>query len=189
MKDIHAQLRYLRMSPRKVRLVIDAIRGLHVDLAEQQLSFSRKAAARPVLKLLRSAIANAQNNFQVQRKELYVKTVFADGGPTLKRFRPRAMGASAPIRKRTSHITIVLVDRTEDTSKNALAAEQPLQASQKEPRSAQPEKTGLPLSAKRGPSHARKDGTGTAEQPSAGRPKAAEKKDSLKNVREDQGKK
>lgn len=108
MKDAHAQLRHLRMSPRKVRLILDVIRGLHVDLAEQQLSFSRKAAARPVLKLLRSAIANAQNNLQLQRKELFVKTVFADGGPTLKRYRPRAMGASAPIRKRTSHITIVL---------------------------------------------------------------------------------
>lgn len=120
MKDVHAHLRFLRMAPRKVRLVVDTIRGLGVTEAEHQLSFNSKHAARPILKLLKSAIANAENNFKLDRKVLFVKTITADGGPTLKRYRPRAMGASAQILKRTSHITITLGSKEpQGAAKNA----------------------------------------------------------------------
>lgn len=98
------------MPPRKVRLVIDAIRGLAVSQAEARLQFIKKDAALPVLKLLRSAVANAVHNAHLAKEQLHVKTITADGGPTLKRFRPRAFGRSASIRKRTTHIEIVLSD-------------------------------------------------------------------------------
>lgn len=103
-----AKLRYLRKSPRKVRLVIDLIRGLGVQEAIKQLQFSGKEAAEPVLKLLKSAMANAVHNEHLKEETLVVKEVFADGGPILHRWMPRAMGRATPIRKRTSHITIVL---------------------------------------------------------------------------------
>ena len=121
--DIHASLRSLRMSPRKVRLVIDAIRGLSVTEADTRLAFIKKAAALPVQKLLRSAIANAEHNFHVNREDLIVKTITADGGQTIKRFRPRAFGRGAPIRKRTTHINIVLVDRQGSTKNVAASSE------------------------------------------------------------------
>lgn len=103
-----ARLRYARMSPRKARLLIDVIRGLQVDAALTQLAFSGKVAARPVTKLLQSSIANAIHNHQMKPETLVVAKAFVDGGPILYRATPRAMGRSAPIRKRTSHITIVL---------------------------------------------------------------------------------
>lgn len=106
--DIHASLRYLRMAPRKVRLVIDAVRGLPVMAADTRLTFMKQAAVEPVQKLLRSAIANAEHNFHLKKEDLLIKTITADGGPTLKRSRPRARGSAAPIRKRTTHIMIVL---------------------------------------------------------------------------------
>lgn len=96
------------MAPRKVRLVVDAIRRLPVDEAERRLSFLKRDATRPVLKLLQSAIANAEHNFKLDRSSLFVKTITVDGGPTLKRSTPRAMGRATPIRKRTSHINLVL---------------------------------------------------------------------------------
>ena len=121
--DIHASLRSLRMSPRKVRLVIDAIRGLSATEADTRLAFIKKAAALPVQNLLRSSIANAEHNFHVNREDLIVKTITADGGQTIKRFRPRAFGRGAPIRKRTTHINIVLVDRQGATKTVAASAE------------------------------------------------------------------
>ena len=108
--DVHASLQHLRMAPRKVRLVVDLVRGLPVADADTRLMFVCKAAARPVLKLLRSAIANAEHNFTLDRSTLWVKTIAADSGVTLKRSRPRARGSAAPIRKRTTHVTIVLSD-------------------------------------------------------------------------------
>ena len=118
--DVHARLRHLRMSPRKVRLVIDLIRGKAVGPAITQLEFLRKDAALPVLKLLKSAMANAEHNFKLDAGTLRVKTVTADGGPTLKRFRPRAHGSAAPIRKRTTHITLTLSDDPAVPSKREL---------------------------------------------------------------------
>jgi large subunit ribosomal protein L22 len=106
--DVHASLRHLRQSPRKVRLVVNTVRGLSVSAAETRLTFLPKQAAKPVLKLLRSAIANAEHNFKLDKKDLYVSRITADGGPTLSRWRPRAFGRAAPIRKRTTHIMLVL---------------------------------------------------------------------------------
>lgn len=105
---ITAKLRHLRISPRKVRLVADLIRGLKVSEAEKQLKFLPKRAAEPVLKLLNSAVANAINNFKALKENLFVAKITVDSGSTLKRWMPRAMGRATPIKKRTSHLTIVL---------------------------------------------------------------------------------
>lgn len=120
--DIHASLRHLHQSPRKVRLVVDMIRGRSVVDAATRLAFLKKGAAEPVLKLLNSAIANAAHNFHLAKETLFVKTITADAGVTTKRFRPRAFGRAAPIRKRTTHIMIVLSDepkRNVSSKKNA----------------------------------------------------------------------
>lgn len=100
------------MAPRKVRLVIDLIRGLKVDKALAQLRHLQKEAKRPVLKLLQSAIANAANNFKIDKDTLRIKSVWVDGGPILYRSMPRAMGRATPIRKRTTHLTLVLEGET-----------------------------------------------------------------------------
>ena len=109
--EVSAKARYIRMSPRKVRLVVDVVRGMDLAEAQSQLSFMNKAAALPVLKLINSAAANAEHNFKLKPADLFVKTIKADGGPTLKRFKPRARGRAAPIRKRTTHITVVLDEK------------------------------------------------------------------------------
>ena len=103
-----AKLRFLRMSPRKVRLVCDFIRGMDAEEAQSQLHFLKKKAAIPVLKLLNSAVANAENNFKLKKENLFIKKITVDEGPMLKRWRPRAFGRAGMIRKRSSHITIVL---------------------------------------------------------------------------------
>lgn len=109
------------MAPRKVRLVIDAVRGKSVAQARVQLQFMNKAAAEPVLKLINSAVANATNNFGLSEEGLRVKSVVADGGPILYRYRPAAMGRATPIRKRTTHITLVLEGSKETAEKKAPA--------------------------------------------------------------------
>lgn len=111
--DVHASLRHLHMAPRKVRLIVDAVRGLSATLADTRLSFMPRAAALPVQKLLRSAMANAEHNFHLKKEDLFVKTITADGGPTVRRTRCRARGSAAPIRKRTTHINIVLALKAE----------------------------------------------------------------------------
>ena len=111
------------MSPRKVRLVIDSIRGLKALKAETQLTFMNKGAALPVLKLLRSAMANAEHNFHLRKEDLVVKTITADGGPILKRSRPRAFGRAAPIRKRSTHINLILATKDEKVAVVAPAVE------------------------------------------------------------------
>jgi len=108
---ITASLNRFRMSPRKVRLVVDLARGMNVEQAKIQLKFLNKKAARPILKLLNSAVANAENNFKLNEKNLYISEIFVNEGPTLKRWRARAMGRSAQIRKRTSNIKIGLEER------------------------------------------------------------------------------
>ncbi len=107
-KRPHAKVKYIRMSSSKVKLVIDLIRGKSVEQAIAILKNTQKAASPVVEKLLNSAIANAENNSGLLRDDLIVAEVFADQGPTLKRFRPRAQGRASRIRKRTSHITIIL---------------------------------------------------------------------------------
>jgi len=106
--QVKAHARFIRMSPRKVRLVIDLIRGARVEKAQTQLRFANKAAAEPVLKLLNSAIANAVNNFQLNKDDLKIVSITADEGPILDRWQPRAHGRAMPIRKRSSHISIIL---------------------------------------------------------------------------------
>ena len=107
----HATARYIRISSRKVKVVIDLIRGKSVNEAMGILMFTPKAAAEPVLKVLKSATANAENNMNLSADDLYVAEVFANQGPTLNRFRPRAQGRASRIRKRTSHITIILDEK------------------------------------------------------------------------------
>ncbi len=104
----HAIARYVRISNRKVKVVIDLIRGKSVADAKAILMYTPKAASEPVLKLLNSAVANAENNLDLPADQLYVAEVFANQGPSLKRFRPRAQGRASRILKRTSHITIIL---------------------------------------------------------------------------------
>ncbi len=111
--EARAIAKQVRMSPRKVRLVVDLIRGKSVNDAYAVLQFSKKAAAEPVGKTLRSAVANAQYKAQdegdvLDVDELVVREAYVDEGPTLKRWRAAAMGRAAPIRKRTSHITVVV---------------------------------------------------------------------------------
>lgn len=105
---VRAQARFVRQSPYKVRRVLDLIRGLPVEEAEQVLAFTPRAASEPIRKVLRSALANAEHNHALDADELMVTEAFADEGPTLRRFRPRARGRATRIRKRTSHITIVV---------------------------------------------------------------------------------
>ena len=100
--------RYVRISSRKVKAVIDLIRGLNVQDAKAVLMNTPNGATEPVSKVLGSAIANAENNMNLSADTLFVAEAFADQGPTLKRFRPRAHGRASRIRKRTSHITIIL---------------------------------------------------------------------------------
>lgn len=106
----HATARYIRQSPYKVRAVLDLVRGLPVDEARTVLRFTDRRAADPVLKVLNSAVANADNNFSLDPDDLVVAEAYANEGPTLKRWRPRARGRATRIRKRTSHITIVVSD-------------------------------------------------------------------------------
>ena len=103
-----ATLRFARISARKVKIVIDLIRGKSVDEALATVKFTPKAASEIIEKLLKSAIANAENNHHMEHSKLYVAEIYANQGPTLKRIRPAAKGSAVRIRKRTSHITIVL---------------------------------------------------------------------------------
>jgi len=109
--SVEAKLRYSRISPRKVRLVADLVRGLQVEEAEKILQFTIKRSANPILKLIRSAVSNAEHNFNLKKENLYISEIKVDGGPIIKRFRPRARGAAFPIQKKTSHISIKLSEK------------------------------------------------------------------------------
>ncbi len=122
---VHAKLRYLKMSPKKVRLIVDAVRGLKVKEADAQLAFMNKAAARPVRKLLKSAIANAVNNFKAEESGLVIHEIKTDEGPTFKRWRARARGTAAPIRKRSSHVHIILKGEAPEKVENVKAKAEP----------------------------------------------------------------
>jgi ribosomal protein L22 len=105
---VRAQAKYVRHAPRKARLVVDHIRGKSIDEARAILQHTPRAAAVDVLKLLESAVANAENNHELVADDLVVRKAYVDEGPTLKRYRPRALGRATRIRKRTSHMTIQL---------------------------------------------------------------------------------
>jgi len=107
-KEARATLKFARISPRKVKIVADLIRGKSVTEAISIVKFTPKASSDIIEKLLKSAIANAENNHDMKQENLYVAEIYANQGPTLKRIRPAAKGSAVRIRKRTSHITIVL---------------------------------------------------------------------------------
>lgn len=109
--EARAHARYIRIAPRKVQIVIDLVRGKNVNDAIAILKFTPKRASYIVEKLVKSAMANAENNYEMNTDKLYISEIFANQGPTLKRFMPRAMGRATRIRKRTSHITVVLKER------------------------------------------------------------------------------
>ena len=110
-----AQVRFVRTTPMKARRAVDLIRGMKADEALTLLKFAPQAASEPVGKVLASAVANAQNNKQLNPANLWVSQAYVDEGPTLKRFRPRAQGRAYRVRKRTSHITVVVESRETST--------------------------------------------------------------------------
>ena len=111
--EARATARYVRVSPRKARLVVDLIRGKSVGEADAIVALTPRAAAEDVGKVLHSAVANAEKNLELKAETLYVSQAFVDEGPTLKRIQPRAMGRAFRIRKRSSHITVVVKQREE----------------------------------------------------------------------------
>jgi ribosomal protein L22 len=113
---VHARARYVRTSARKARMVCGHLRGKSVQEARAILAFTPREVARDWSKLLESAVANAESNHELLGDDLIVREAYADEGPTIKRFRPRAMGRATPIRKRTSHLTITLTPAPENGS-------------------------------------------------------------------------
>ena len=111
--EAKAIARYVRVSPRKARVVVDTIRGKSVVAARETLAFEERTMAEVVLKVLNSAVANAEHEHHVRPESLVVKSCYVDEGPTLKRFRPRAKGSASRINKRTSHITVIVATREE----------------------------------------------------------------------------
>jgi ribosomal protein L22 len=105
---VRASARYVRIAPRKARLIADQVRGLHIEKARALLQFSPRGAAEDIQKLIDSAAANAENNHDLIADEMRVSSITVDEGPTLRRFRPRALGRATPINKRTSHIAVAL---------------------------------------------------------------------------------
>lgn len=120
--EVKAFARYVHMSPRKLRLVADMIRKTNVEGAVEQLKFSSRNAAKPILKALNSAIANAIHNHELPRENLFVKSITVDGGPVYKRYAPRAQGRAFVERKRTSHINIVLTVKEGGKRKRSILA-------------------------------------------------------------------
>ena len=115
--EIKASAKHIKMSPRKVRLVVDVARGKTVDDALDQLKFVKKLAVKPIIKLINSAVASAKHNLEIEQDNLKIAEIKIDEGPTLHRWKPRAFGRATPIRKRTSHISLVLAEIKESSEK------------------------------------------------------------------------
>jgi large subunit ribosomal protein L22 len=109
--EVKASAQDIRRSARKIRLVMDSIRGKRVDEAVAILRFLPQGGAKEILNVVRSAAANAENNYQMAPEDLYIKRIYADEGPVFKRFRARSRGMASPILKRTSHITVIVEER------------------------------------------------------------------------------
>ncbi len=109
--ETKAVAKYIRVSPQKARLVIDLIRGKNVDVAMARLDMTDKGVTKVITKVLKSAVANAENNNKLDIDKLFIKEAFVDQGPVMKRMQPRAMGRGFAIRKKTSHITIVVDEK------------------------------------------------------------------------------
>lgn len=117
--EVKATVKHLKMSPRKVRLVVDLVRGLEINKALSQLKFSQKIATKPLAKLIDSAVANAVHNYELEKDNLFIKTIRVDEGKTLHRWTPKAHGRATPIRKRSSHIHITLAEIKDSGNKEA----------------------------------------------------------------------
>src|ERR1700733_8674815 len=111
---VRASAKYVRVAPRKARLIADQVRGMHIEKARALLAFSPRGAAEDIHKLIDSAAANAENNHDLIGDEMKITSITVDEGPTLRRFRPRAMGRATPINKRTSHIAVTLTPVEDD---------------------------------------------------------------------------
>jgi large subunit ribosomal protein L22 len=111
--EAKSQARFVRIAPRKARIVMDLIRGKNVGEAFSILQFVPKRASGIIEKVVQSAVANAEHNYEMNKDDLFIFKAFVDEGPTLKRFRPRAMGRASAIRKRSSHLTVILRERKE----------------------------------------------------------------------------
>ena len=111
---VKASAKYVRVAPRKARLIADQVRGMHIEQARALLRFSPRGAAEDIHKLINSAAANAENNHDLVGDEMRITTITVDEGPTLRRFRPRALGRATPINKRTSHISVALTPVEDD---------------------------------------------------------------------------
>ena len=109
--EAKAIARYVRVSPRKARIVVDQVRGKDVIAVQEILAFNERAISEVVAKVVNSAAANAQDRFGLRPESLVIKAAYVDEGPTMKRFRPRAKGAASKIRKRTSHITVIVAPK------------------------------------------------------------------------------
>ena len=109
--EAKAIAKYVRVSPRKARIVVDQVRGKDVIAAQEILAFNERAISEVVAKVVNSAAANAQDRFGLRPESLVIKAAYVDEGPTMKRFRPRAKGAASKIRKRTSHITVIVAPK------------------------------------------------------------------------------
>lgn len=118
---VQAQAKYIHQSPRKVRLVATALRGLDLSEAFNKLAIMNKRAVRPILKVLRSALANAQHNYELKEDNLYIKEIRIDACATLYRWMPKAHGRATPLRRRTSQIAVVLGERVPTVAKKAVA--------------------------------------------------------------------
>ncbi len=110
--DVRAELKYVRMTPRKVRLVVDTVRGKPVNQALDMLKFMNRSAARVVAAAVKSAVANAEQNNHLDPEDLYIAEIYAGKAPTAKRWQPGPRGRANPILKRASHITVIVRDRT-----------------------------------------------------------------------------
>lgn len=121
--EIKVELNYLRITPRKARQVVNLIRGKKAEEAQALLEFSANRPAKSVLKLLRSAITSAKNNFQLEPSNLYISKIFVDEGPKLKRWNPVSRGSAHPVWKRGSHVTLVLAEIKPGSKKKAKKTE------------------------------------------------------------------
>ena len=130
--EVKAKLKYLRISPRKVRLVADLIRGKSTEEAQTILEFSIKKASLPLLKLLKSALSNAKNNLGLGETNLYISKITVDEGPKLKRWRARSRGQAYEIQKKTSHVTLVLKGKSKKIKKAKKKSEKPKKVDKKE---------------------------------------------------------
>lgn len=139
--EVKAKARYIRISPKKAGLVVAYVRGLQVELALKKLALLNKGAAPIVAKLLKSAIANAENNFQLKREDLYIKHIVANQGPTLHRWMPAAFGSAHAIRKRSTHLEVILAVKEAKEDKKAKDVKPTKQPKAAKAKTAKPKKS------------------------------------------------